>query len=117
MHSRRFAATAIACVVAVMSALPAQSAEVRMSVSAVVLSHCSMQLMRANVNPVGGAPFNARCNTSDAPRVHAASQLLSSTDATSAPDAATSSRTQSEIISTTDGNQRIAQYIQYTIEY
>lgn len=104
-------------------ALPAHSAELRMGVSAVVLSHCSMQLTSAaitNINSLGAEPFTARCNTPMAPRVRSGSaglagsalpEALAMSTATNAP------RAQSEVISTTDDARRIVEYIQYTIEY
>ena len=95
-------------------ALPLHAAELRMGVTAVVLSHCSMQLTGAaitNINGIGAEPFTARCNTPMAPRVRSGSAVLAAS-ATS-----NGARAQSEVISTIDNARRVVEYIQYTIEY
>lgn len=117
--SHRLAAGVFAGVTIFICALPAQAAEVRMGVSATVLSHCAMQLTGANAATTiaAEAPFSARCNTAATPRIHAASRALSAADEISTPAVAANGRTQSALIKTDEGDQRLAQYIQYTIEY
>lgn len=97
-----------------------------MGVSAVVLSHCSMQLTSAaiaNINGIGAEPLTARCNTPTAPRVRSGSAVLAGSALSDSPSvlaaSATSNgaRAQSEVISTIDDARRVVEYIQYTIEY
>ena len=117
--TNRLAAGVFAGVTIFICAVPAQAAEVRMGVSATVLSHCAMQLTGANAasSLAGKAPFSARCNTAATPRIHAASRALSAADEISTSAFATNGRTQSAVINADDGDQRLAHYIQYTIEY
>ena len=94
-----------------------------MSVSAVVLSHCSMQLTSAaiaNINSIGAEPFTARCNTPMAPRVRSGSAVLTGSilpEALAMSTATNAPRAQSEVIRTIDDARRVVEYIQYTIEY
>ena len=91
-----------------------------MSVSAVVLSYCSMQLTNAAIadtNDIGPIPFTARCNTPVEPRIRSTSQIAAMLDVSSTPAATYGARAQSEVIGAVDGGLRSAQYIQYTIEY
>ena len=91
-----------------------------MSVSAVVLSYCSMQLTNAAIadtNGIGATPFTARCNTPVAPRIRSTSQIAAMLDVSSTPAATYGARAQSEVIGAVDGGRPSAQYIQYTIEY
>ena len=118
IHAHRFAAVTIAMCASL--SLPSHSAEMRMSVSAVVLSYCSMQLTNAAIadtNGIGATPFTARCNTPVAPRIRSTSQIAAMLDVSSTPAATYGARAQSEVIGAVDGGRRSVQYIQYTIEY
>lgn len=104
-------------------ALPVHAADLRMGVSAVVLSHCSMRLTGSAINSIRTEPFTARCNSPMAPRVRSGSAvlagpvLLDSLAALAASATTNGARAQSEVIGTTDDARRIVEYIQYTIEY
>ena len=113
------AAGLLTCVAVLVCTLPAHSSEVRMGVSATLLSHCAMQLSGANAasTRAGEASFSARCNTAATPRIHAASRAVPAVDDSSAPAFVSHARAQTALIKADDGDQRPAQYIQYTIEY
>ena len=113
------AAGLLTCVAVLVCTLPAHSAEMRMGVSATVLSHCAMQLSGANAESAqdGEQPFSARCNTAATPRIHAASRAMSTADANADAAVAANARTQSAVVKSDNGDQRSVQYIQYTIEY
>ena len=78
-----------------------------------------MQLSGANAasTRAGEASFSARCNTAATPRIHAASRAVPAVDDSSAPAFVSHARAQTALIKADDGDQRPAQYIQYTIEY
>ena len=72
---------------------------------------------RADASPGAATPFAARCNTPAAPRVQAGSQVSALSRNSSAADDTNGARTQAETISVAGAEQRVFEYVQYTIEY